>query len=430
MGDDIPSHGANGPVASHRHADADKSSAASRRKVLFISQQCPWPKNSGGNIRSYFIAKHLSDLADVTLICTSPSDNEKLEAKSELLTFCADVQFVDGEKSKTTLGYVATLARSFVRGSPAFIEHNRFDQLAQAVENLLQQHSFDWVHLNHVDTLPYVEIDDDVPVVLDTHNLNWEYYVRRAEHTSNPVMSALFSRDARLLKAYEHKAFARAKSVLVCSENEYHKVKSLDSSINVTVVPNGVDCDEYRPFEGDAFDNEPEIIFIGDMGYAPNHDGVLEFINKVLPTVQSSVPDAKFTVVGRSPAQSLVDLVRNRSDVEITGFVEDVAPFLDKAKVFVVPLRFGAGTRLKILQAFSSGLPTVATSIGAEGIEYNHGEDILIADDSVEMAKAVCSLLSDKEVYNSIRTNCREKALEKYDWNVVARQLAESISTL
>ena len=96
----------------------------------------------------------------------------------------------------------------------------------------------------------------------------------------------MYGRDGRLLKRYEQTGFKRAKNVLVCSEDEYQKVKALDPTINVAVVPNGVDCEEYRPLNGDAFDNEPEIIFVGDMAYAPNHEGVFEFIKEVLPTIQ------------------------------------------------------------------------------------------------------------------------------------------------
>ena len=398
----------------------------SKPKVLFVSQQCPWPKNSGGNIRTYFIAKHLTRIADITLLCAKPESKDR-EAREELEKFCAEVIFVDDPKSTATASRLGTLMRSFVRGRPAFIEHNWSPHLARAVDVLVSSRSFAWYHLNQVDTFPYFDERPELPLVLDTHNLHWEYYERRSTHASNPVMSVLYGRDGRLLKRYEHTAFRRSRSVLVCSEDEYHKVKTLDPTVNVAVVPNGVDCEEYRPLDGNAFDNEPEIIFVGDMAYAPNHEGVFEFINEVLPTIHESVPNARLTVVGKSPDVSLIEATKDRQDVEVTGFVDDVAPYLDRAKVFIVPLRFGAGTRLKVPQAFASGLPTVATTIGAEGIAYKHGEDILIADDNADMARAICSLLSGRDTYNSMRKKCRQTALSQYDWNVVGQQLiAES----
>jgi polysaccharide biosynthesis protein PslH len=404
------------------------SAASPKPSVLFVSQQCPWPKNSGGNIRTYFIALHLSRIANVTLVTTAPSTGAK-QARAALEKFCTAVQFVPDLKDSGRSS-VATLARSFLHGRPAFIQHNLSEHLGRAIEGRLAEEVFDWVHVNQIDTYHYVEKYTASPIVLDTHNLHWGYYARRAEHASNPIMSILYGRDARLLKKYETSAFRACAKVLVCSEDERVIIDGLDNTLPVAVVPNGVDCEEHRPGSHDAFDNGAEILFVGDMAYAPNHEGVIEFIQEVLPLVKKEYASVHLTVVGKSPAADLLALVENRADVTVTGFVEEVAPYVDKAKVFVVPLRFGAGTRLKVPQAFASGLPTIATTIGAEGIEYTDGQDIVISDDNASTAKSICALLGDRELYTKLRTNCRRTALDKYDWNVIGELLIEQCNAL
>ncbi|MEM7403879.1 MAG: glycosyltransferase family 4 protein [Pseudomonadota bacterium] len=399
-----------------------------RPSVLFVTQQCPWPKNSGGNIRTYFIARHLARLAAVTLVTTRP-ESGAAEAQAALEEFCTAVHMVDDVKT-SGLARVGALARSVAHGRPAFIEHNLNPNLETCIAALRQDTPFAWFHLNQVDTYHYFRGEQTTPLVLDTHNLHWAYYERRAERESNPAMSALYGRDGRLLRDYELQAFRHASRVLVCSDDERRSIDAIATGLPVTVIPNGVDCDEHRPSSHDAFDNPPELIFVGDMGYAPNHDGVMEFIAEVMPTVRDRVPGAHLTVVGRAPAEDLLAAAAGRDDVEVTGFVDSVAPYVDKAKIFVVPLRYGAGTRLKVPQAFASGLPTVSTRIGAEGIDYTDGEDIVIADDNAMIAERICELLEDRERFDAMRAACRATAMAHYDWGVIGDALIEACQPL
>ncbi len=395
-----------------------------RARVLFVTQSCPWPKNSGGNIRTYYVLAHLARLADVTLVTIAPDDADGAHAHLEAL--CHRVEFVPAPRVRSR---PLTLAGALVSGRPAFIQHNLSRSLAAAVTASLARDSFDWVHLNQIDTFHYLR-RTRMPFVLDTHNLHWRYYARRAAAEKSRLLAHLYARDSRLLERYELAAFRRAHRVLVCSDIERSLLQSIDPSLPVSVVPNGVDCDEYRPMAADPFDNDPDMLFVGDMAYAPNDEGVREFAEEVLPLVQRHVPGARLTIVGRSPSPALEAIAERRNDVAVTGFVEDMMPYIARAKVFVVPIRYGAGTRLKVLQAFACGLPTVATSIGAEGIDCTDGSDIVIADDNADMARRIVDLMTNRAWYASIRARCRDKALALYDWNVIGEALRDDLRHL
>ncbi|NKC12962.1 MAG: glycosyltransferase [Gammaproteobacteria bacterium] len=408
-------------------------------QVLFVSQQCPWPKNSGGNIRTYFIARYLAQVAAVTLLTTAPREGGA-QAEAELEKFCAKVEFVNDEKGNSALANAATLAKSFLRRRPAFIEHNLMRGLNRAVQRCLATERYDALHVNQVDTFLYfadlhltggTADEKKVSIVLDTHNIHAEYYRRRARAASNPVTRALFARDGRLLADFELNAFRSSDKVIVCSPDEQQAVQAMDDtlakdeSVNVVVVPNGVDCEEYYPSPDDPFDRPHELVFMGDMAYAPNSEGVAGFIRNVLPRVRQHYPDTHFTVIGKAPPSALLKLVERRSDVTVTGFVDEMMPYMHRAKVFVIPLQYGAGTRLKVPQAFACGIPTVSTTIGAEGIDYTVGSDILIADSDEAMADAICTLFADRELYRTLRTRGRETALSKYDWRVIGQLVVE-----
>lgn len=393
--------------------------------MLFISQQLPWPRNSGGNIRTYYLLKALAGRFDISLVTSSKNDQETAVGRDVLSEFCETIEVVEDKKRETALSLTASVVSSLVGRVPAFVQHNLSPHMRRAVRALGRSTRFDVVHLNHIDTAPYVDLAPRTPFVVDTHNLMYQYFARRAALDKSPPKKLLYRFESSRLKSYETRMFRRADKVLVCSDTEKESLAALDATLDVTVIPNGVDCDYFAPVDTDPADLPPNLVFVGEMSYLPNHDGIVEFIRDVLPAVTERVPGARLIVVGKNPRPELRELVAGRSDVELTGFVEDTRDFVRQARVFVVPLRYGAGTRLKILEAFSSGIPTVSTRIGAEGIEYRDGEDILIADEPGLMGDAVCELLGNRELFLRLRANGRKRALATYDWKKIGRDLSE-----
>jgi glycosyltransferase involved in cell wall biosynthesis len=183
----------------------------------------------------------------------------------------------------------------------------------------------------------------------------------------------------------------------------------------VEVVPNGVDIARFRP---SSVSGEHRLVFTGALHTLPNRDGIEWFCREVWPLIRARVPDAKLDVVGSAPPSEIRALA-SLDGVSVHADVPDVVPFLRCARVAVVPLRIGTGSRLKALEAMAAGRPVVGTAIGLGGLEVAPGRDALIADDPVGFADAVERCLSDAEFANELGRRGRALAEEKYSWGAI-----------
>jgi glycosyltransferase involved in cell wall biosynthesis len=160
------------------------------------------------------------------------------------------------------------------------------------------------------------------------------------------------------------------------------------------------------------------------MDWLPNEDGVAYFIREILPLIRQQVPQVSLRIVGRKPSADLESLAARQENVELTGWVEDVRPFLARGAVCIVPLRIGSGTRLKIFEAMAMGKAVVSTSIGAEGLPVQPGENILMADDPHTFAQSVVSLLRDPTRRRKIGLAARKLVADNYSWERIADDFA------
>jgi glycosyltransferase involved in cell wall biosynthesis len=164
------------------------------------------------------------------------------------------------------------------------------------------------------------------------------------------------------------------------------------------------------------------MVFCGSMDWLPNVDAVVYFVAEILPLIRKKLPSAKFTIAGRSPDPNVLRAVDGVEGITVTGRVDDMRPYLWRTRISVVPLRIGGGTRLKIYECMAAGTPVVSTSIGAEGLRYSDGEDILLADDPQSFADACTRLLSDEPVRSSLARRARERAVRELSWDAVSRE--------
>jgi len=189
----------------------------------------------------------------------------------------------------------------------------------------------------------------------------------------------------------------------------------------VTIVPNGVDISAYDPRRIEPRDLGPAaIVFTGKMDFRPNVDGVLWFAKRVLPLVLPEVPEAHFYIVGQRPRPRVRGLQRDPA-VTVTGFVPHSPPYIAGATVYVVPLRMGGGTRLKLLEAMALGRAVVSTSLGCEGFpSMRAGEHLRVAEGEAAFARAVVALLRDSSRRKALGHNARRLVTSRYDWGMIA----------
>jgi glycosyltransferase involved in cell wall biosynthesis len=264
----------------------------------------------------------------------------------------------------------------------------------------------------------------NLPCVLFQHNVESEIWRRHAGTAANPAKRLVYGLEFKRIVAYEKAAMQRFHHVIAVSEHDRTLMTNWVEASRVTVVPTGVDLRQYQP-EFSEREVEPLVMFVGAMDWEPNIDAVEFFCKDIWPSIRAQVPQAKFRIVGRNPDRRVQNVVD--SSVEVTGRVPAVIDHLRQAAVVIVPLRIGGGTRLKIYEAMAAGKAIVSTSVGAEGLDVHHEQDILLADDPKKFAEAVIMLLQGKDARRRYERAAAELAA-RYDWSAVGAKFEEVLA--
>lgn len=391
-------------------------------KILFVSPYNPYPPDFGGAIRVFHILRNLAARFDVTVAMFARGGTaEKLV--TELGAPIAGVHVLPGGRSmqQRRLNQLKTIftRRSFF--SSAIAGRGMEELLA----GLMHDQHFDVVHTEFSHMATIVPASDAVHV-LDAHNVEYDNFKRMAEKAPDPFRKIFYQMEFEKFRREEIDACSRQHALVVTSERDRTIFQQHLPGMRTMVVPNGVDAGYFSPTPGQE---EPfRIVFTGMMAYIPNYDGIEWFIDEIFPRIRERRPEARLSVVGKNPPARIT---RRASEfVEVTGTVPDVRPYIDRASVYVVPLRMGGGTRLKITEAMAMRKPIVTTSIGCEGIDVTNGETALIADTAEAFAESVLRLFDDRSLRTKLCANAHDLLHAKYEWSVVGTKLAEFYESL
>jgi len=383
-------------------------------KILWISPKLPFPLTSGDKIRQYNLIKLLSRRYSIFLVSFLEREGDRRYIP-ELERYCT----VRGIPlpPRAPLGKRVCMAVSSVK---PFVSRRYFSrEMAGAITEILNGNGFDIVQIEHEYLSFYLDLMRETPVrkILTMHNIESLLYRRHFERDRNVLRRAYWFGEWLKLRSYEREVLGKFDRIVVMSEQDKRLIGGGLDNINISVVPNGVDVGSYPVVEEDS--NSLNLVFTGSLGYFPNEDAVLFFSGRILPLIRKEFPRVKFYVVGRDPTPRLKKLEAD-PDIVVTGPVDDVRPHMGRATVFVVPLRVGGGTRLMILEAMAMARPVVSTTIGAEGLDVTHGENILMADGPEEFARAVIRLLRDGDLRREMGRAGRKLVEKEYDWEICA----------
>jgi polysaccharide biosynthesis protein PslH len=387
---------------------------ASRRRVLMLAHQLPWPPRHGSAARAWGLLRALARAHEVTLIAfeTEGADLDRLRTIAEPIVAGPPPRRSRGDRLRTLLSGRADLA-----------DRLRSAAFARALEAVLGARAFDAVQLEGLEMAPYLDIlrppRFQGAVVYDAFNV--EHVLQaRAGAVTGLGPAALYSRlQAPRLRRLEALMCRRADRVLCVSEPDAAALRALVPTREPTVVPNGVDVDDFARVGDRATDGAARLVFTGTMDFRPNADGVEWFARDVLPRIRSVRPDAELIVVGQRPGPRLRRR-HGRDGVTITGAVDDVRPFLARASVVVAPLRFGSGTRVKLLEAMACARPIVATTLAAEGLAVRDGTELLLADAPEPFARTVLALLDDPARARRLGQAGQALVRARHDWTAIA----------
>jgi glycosyltransferase involved in cell wall biosynthesis len=265
--------------------------------------------------------------------------------------------------------------------------------------------------------------------LLEEHNSLTRLMHDRYRHQSSSLQRHRCWASWRKAARYEARLFSRFDLVTMVSAEDAATSRRLvlGGRPPIEIVPNGVDCATHRP--GLAAPLPDTLVFNGALTYSANYDAMAYFLSEIFPLIRAVQPSISLTITGATTGVDLNGLPLD-GNVTLTGFVDDVRPYVGRAWTCVVPLRQGGGTRLKILEAMALGTPVVATPKGAEGLAVAPDRDILIADDPAAFAHQVLRLLRDPALRTRLTANARRLVEQRYDWPAIGQRFVDLLETL
>jgi sugar transferase (PEP-CTERM/EpsH1 system associated) len=396
-------------------------------KILWLNAGLLLPLDKGGKLRTWHLMRHLAQRHDITYLSFADPDTPQADLDG-MRTVCSELHVVPRrDPAKGTVAFYRDAASRLLDPLPYAAGKYRSPAYAAKMRELLATRDFDLIVCDFL--VPAVNMPETLPcpAVLFTHNVEAEIWRRHHEGQRNPIARALFRRQWQRMLRFEGQTAARFDLVLAVSDTDrdtLHRLYGSRLKGPVFTVATGVDTTFFTPRPTAI---EPRhLVFTGSMDWIPNEDAMTHFCADILPLIRAQEPDVTLSIVGRAPTPA----VRRLSElpgVTVTGGVDDVRTFMEKAALYVVPIRIGGGTRLKIFEAMAMGKAVVSTAIGAEGLPVTHGEHFCLADSPADFADAVVALLRDPAQRVQLEHAARRLVVREYDWGAVAHQLDEAL---
>ncbi len=390
-------------------------------RILWVKVGGLWPPNTGGRLRSLHMLAELSQRHRVSLLTTQRLADEAASLRVRL-PGCERIDAIPYTLPKQgTARFALAVARSWASPYPADLWRWRIPAVRARIREWIKE-GVDLCVADFLVAMPNLPTRPSTPVVLFEHNVEYMIWKRLHEVEKRPWRRALLALEWRKMRHYEAQACARAGLTVAVSEADRALLAANAPGADIRAIGTGVDTAYFHP--NGAVEAPATLVFTGSMDWYPNEDAVLNFIATILPELRREVPGLSLAVVGRDPSDRLRAACA-AARVHVTGTVADVRPYVAEAAVYVVPLRIGGGTRLKIFEALAMGKAVVSTRVGAEGLPIVSGQHFLQADSPADFAQAVVTLLKDPDRRHTLGMAGRRQVEERYSWTQVTRQFED-----
>ena len=394
-------------------------------RVLQFAPRVCWPLDTGAKLRNYHLARVLAQRSRVSLLAFidhEPSSPNLEKLYEQVITVERDSAYTLPKVISGALGQ-----------TPLPVLNYTTDSMKRALEGLLREEDFDIIQVESIHLMSYLtsirKARKRILVVCDWHNIESELMRRYSEREPSRLRRAYAGRTARLMSEFERRAMREFDAHVVVSQRDGQRLRDLNPDARIFVIENGVDTAFYSDLGTSDESPARRIVFVGSMDYHANIDGAIDFAREVWPRLHERQPELVFTIVGRDPAPEVRDLAQ-LPGIAVTGSVADVRPFYREAIAAVVPLKVGGGSRLKILEAMAAGVPVVSTTLGAEGLEVQCDENILIADTKEQLVDAISSVAENEARRNDLSTAGRALVASRYDWSSLGASLFDAYEKL
>jgi sugar transferase (PEP-CTERM/EpsH1 system associated) len=391
-------------------------------RILWLKTELLHPVDKGGKIRTYNMLKELKRDHHITYLTLDDGSADR-DARERAQEYCHELVCVPHrQREKFSKGFYVELL--FNLASPLPYAIKKYESFAMRSEIIAREESIDVVICDFLAPAINVPRSLSCPSILFQHNVEAMIWKRHFEVQTNTAKKTYLRDQWRKMVKFEKEMCRRFDAVIAVSAEDRDQMREEYGVKAVFEVPTGVDTDFFAPSGRENVDPH-NVVFTGSMDWLPNEDAIRYYTEQILPIVRRSIPDAKLTVVGRNPYPSLLELSRRDPSIVVTGRVEDVRPYMERAAAYVVPLRIGGGTRLKIYEAMAMEKAIVSTTVGAEGLPVTNGRELRIADTPETFAASVVDLLTNAEAARKLGQEAARVVREKFGWNGVAKRFAE-----
>jgi glycosyltransferase involved in cell wall biosynthesis len=396
-------------------------------RVLVLTAKAIWPLLGGAEIRNFSLLRETARHHDVYLL-SFLLGTERAPYEAAMAPYCRRVECMDLIRPRLKRALKAV--RSIAGGSRPFIIDEYYQAaMARAIERIVRDEKIDVIHAHFLHVGQYVENKGRAAFVYDAHNVEHILWQRFGRVHRSVVVREFARRQIPKFVAWQRRVAAGAEKIVTLSDADRDEFLRIAPGCDVTTVPNGADVEYFRPLAGTP--EEPNaVVYFANFGWPPQDDAALYFHDEILPRVRASVPNVHLYLAGKTPPAAIQRLASDR--VTVTGMVPDIREYIQRAAVVVLPLRVGAGTKHRVFQALAMEKPLVTTSVGAEGIDLEHGRTAMITDDTARFAEHTVALLRDPGLRRSMGAAGRRLVLEKYDWRsnyaILDRTFAEAVA--
>lgn len=394
-------------------------------KILMIWHFLPYPPHGGAAQRNFNLLRQIAKNHTVHLVTfyqqkLKQSEAEIQEGQSLFRSFCKEVHLFRIPSEYSRLRWYGLLFFNLFSTKPYSDWKFRTAEMAVEIRRQIAMHRFDVVHVDTIALARYRDCLGDIPAIMHHHNIESTLMLRRAANEKNPFVKAYLYLQGRKLRRLEIRAAGDYQGNITVSELDKQELQTYCPGARVSVVPNGTDTEYFQPRPSET---NCGMIYAGGMTWYPNRDAMIWFCQEIFPLIAAKAAQAEMKVIGRFPPAEVQAAAEREPGIKAMGWVDDIRDHVANAAVYVVPIRVGGGTRLKILDAMAMGKAIVSTTVGAEGIETTDGENILIADTPEQFAKNVLRLFSDDTLRRKLERNARRLAEERYAWQKIAVDL-------
>lgn len=397
-----------------------------QKKLLFITSQLPYPPVKGGVSTSWnfinFLNKHFNTSMITLLKWEDPDYEQEFLSKVTLDKYHSFELNIERT--------VGTVAKSYMQGVPINLVRNYDKELEGTIHSWIRDGGFDYIFVDHYEMFQYIPESAKAKTIMHEHNAEFVMWERYSEVSKNPLKKLVTFMESKRIKKYE-KEFCQQADMVLANPNDQEILSELTNGNSriEKIIPCGEDFMlEWPNLEWD--NTEESLLYIGSLGWEANVDGLIWFLEEGWEPLKAKKPNVKFYIVGGKPDPRIVALAEKHPDIIMTGFVDDLEDYYGKCRVFLTPLRFGSGVKLKVMNAMFRGMPVVTTPIGSEGMPVENGLHLYHSFDIDEFVQYSAKLLEDQAAWERLRDNSRKLTSELFSWKYQLQNIKQNILSL